>query len=134
MSYTPEWASKITDIPTDEIKALAYEYATTRRACIRVSESPEKADLHSFAVSIPILTAITGHLGQKGANKWFYPAARLGFDTLSERIPEERKKTVIGANEFYIFSRGRAFAHFPDVIESGIHQHGLVAALYEPHK
>lgn len=116
--YSPEWAEKVTDIPTKEIRSLAREYATTKRACIRISESPEKRDLQSFGMAIPMLIAITGHLDRPGGNVYFLPAARLGFDTFSERLSEDVKKKVLGADKFYIISRGRGVADFLSVIEA----------------
>lgn len=116
--YSPEWAEKITDIPAREIRQLARLYATTPRACIRISEAPQKRDLQSFAMTIPILTAITGHLDRPGGNVWFLPAGHLGFNTLPERISETAKERLLGGNSFYIRSTGRRAAFFRSVIEA----------------
>ena len=116
--YTPEWAQRITDIPTEDIRELATAYATTKRACIRVSEAPQKKDLRSFAMAIPILMAITGHLDRPGGNVWFFPAGRLGFDTLPDRISQSAKERLIGGDTFYIRSTGKRGAYFRSVIEA----------------
>ena len=116
--YTPEWAERVTDIPAREIRSVAREYATTKRACIRISESPEKYDLQSFGMAIPILIAITGHLDRPGGNVWFYPAKHLGFDTLIGRVPEEARRKTLGREKFYIKRRGRMTADFISVVDA----------------
>jgi anaerobic selenocysteine-containing dehydrogenase len=94
--YTPQWAEEVTGIPAQKIEDLATKYATTKRACIRHTESPEKADLGSFSRSVAILIAITGHLDREGGNVWFYPAKRLRLDTLAARIPREIMDKKLG--------------------------------------
>lgn len=116
--HNPEWAQKITGVPSAEIKELARLYATTKKACIRVSEAPQKGDLQSFAMAVPILMAITGHLDRSGGNLWFLPTARLGFDTLSDRISEKAKARLLGGETFYVRYQGRRAAFFRSVIEA----------------
>lgn len=116
--YTPEWAQKITDIPAEDIRQLARTYATTKRACIRISEAPQKKDLKSLATTIPILIAITGHLDRPGGNVWFFPAGRLGFDILPDRISKRAKERLLGGDTFYIRSTGRRGASFRSVIQA----------------
>ncbi|MBW2301155.1 MAG: molybdopterin-dependent oxidoreductase [Deltaproteobacteria bacterium] len=116
--YTPAWAEGITGIEAREIEELARDYATTPRACMRVSEAPQKQDLRSFAMAVPILMAITGHLDRPGGNAWFFPAARLGFSTLSNRISSKARERVLGGDTFYIKSSGRHSAFFRNVIEA----------------
>ncbi|WP_028322498.1 molybdopterin-containing oxidoreductase family protein [Desulfatiglans anilini] len=117
-SCTPEWAEALTGIPASEIASLAVEYATTPRAAIRVSEAPQKAGLQAFATAVPMLVALTGHLDRPGGNVWFRPAARLGFDVLPERVSKEARERVLGGESFYVRSHGKAFAHFPDVVQA----------------
>lgn len=116
--YSPEWAEKITDIPAEEIRGLSAEYARTKRACIRMSEAPQKRDLPTFAMAIPILMAITGHLDRPGGNVWFYPVARLGFDTFAERLSDEVTERALGREKFYMSRRGRPGADFSSVIKA----------------
>ncbi len=101
--YTPEWAERITDIPRQEIKWLARKYATTKRACIRFTEAPQKKDLGSFAKAIAILIAITGHLDRPGGNVFFHQTADLHIDTFENKISEEMANRAIGAER--VFSR-----------------------------
>ena len=105
--YTPEWAEKITGVPKEDIIWLAREYANTKRACIRFSEAPQKADLPTFARAIPILIAITGHLDRPGGNVFFYPAVRLHIDTFKDRISEEMAQKAIGVNNIFSRMMGR---------------------------
>ncbi|MBN2123446.1 MAG: molybdopterin-dependent oxidoreductase [Deltaproteobacteria bacterium] len=116
--YSPEWAARITGIPAEGIRDLARRYATTRRACIRYSEAPQKKDLRSFATAIPILMAITGHLDRVGGNVWFSPAGRLGFDTFSGNLSDRVKERVLGADRFYVRSKGKRSAAFPDAVHA----------------
>lgn len=116
--YTPAWAEVITGVPARDIADLAEEYAQTPRAVIRVSEAPQKRDLQAFGTAIPILIAITGHLDRPGANVWFRPSGRLGFDVLADRVSGDVREKVLGADRFYIRAHHRAFAHFQDVVEA----------------
>ncbi len=116
--YTPPWAETVTGVPAGDIAALAREYATTPRAAIRISEAPQKRDLQAFGTAVPILMALTGHLDRPGGNVWFRPAARLGIDVLPKRVSEHARSRVLGGDTFYLRSQGRAFAHFPDVLNA----------------
>ena len=119
--YTPEWAQDITDIPAKDIIDLARLYATTKHACIRFSESPEKANLQPLAMSYAMLIAITGHLDRPGGNIYFYPTAPLALDTLDNRISEKMLKKTLGSDTFWINvmgGPGEAGAEFITVIDS----------------
>ena len=116
--YTSEWAEPITGIPASEIRGLAREYATTPRACIRVSEAPQKGDLKSFGTAIPILMAITGHVDRPGGNVYFYPSARLGFDTFDERVPNSVRARIIGSEKSYVRERGLKGADFQSAVHA----------------
>ena len=119
--YTPEWAQNISDIPAKDILDLARLYATTKRACMRFSESPEKANLQPLAVSYAILIAITGHLDRPGGNIYSYPTATLALDTLDDRISEKMLKKTLGSDTFWINvmgGPGEAGAEFITVINS----------------
>jgi anaerobic selenocysteine-containing dehydrogenase len=67
--HTPQWAETITGLPADQIRDIAREYATTKRAAIDPGNGLEHAPSASDAVrSIAILIAITGHLDRPGGN------------------------------------------------------------------
>ena len=100
--YTPEWAEKITTVPAKDIIELARLYATTKKACMRFTESPEKANLQPLAISYAMLIALTGHLDRPGGNIYFYPTVPLTLDTLDNKITDDMKKKAIGANSFWL--------------------------------
>ncbi len=116
--YSPVWAETVTDLPARAIEELARLYATTKRACIRFSEAPQKKDLRCFAVTVPILMAITGHLDRPGGNVWFLPAARLGFSTLPQKISPSARERVLGGDTYCIRSSGKTSAFSHSVINS----------------
>lgn len=67
--YSPEWAENITGLPASQIKKIAHEYATTKRAAIDVGNGIEHAASASDAArSIAIMIAITGHFDRPGGN------------------------------------------------------------------
>ena len=117
-NYPPEWAETITGIKAEEIRTLAREYANTRRACIRFAEAPQKQNLQCFAMALPILMAITGHLDREGGNIWFFPCAQLRFSTLYERVPKEVRESVLGGEQYSIRSQGYKGAGFHSVIQA----------------
>ncbi len=100
--YTPDWAEQITDIPAREIVSLAKRYATTKRACIRFSEAPQKSNLQPLMTSLAILMAITGHIDRPGGNVYFYSAQKLDIDTFDDRISEDMSKLALGSDKFWI--------------------------------
>ena len=119
--YTPEWAENITKVPKGKIIELARLYATTKRACIRFTESPEKADLQAFSVSLAILIAITGHLDRPGGNVWFYPTVPLRLDTFDGRLSKDVLNKTLGHDVFWINVMGgptEAGADFISVINA----------------
>jgi anaerobic selenocysteine-containing dehydrogenase len=119
--YTPQWAENITGIPKEQIIELARLYANTKKACIRFSESPEKADLQAFAMSIAMLIAITGHLDRPGGNVYFYPAVPLRLDTFDKRLSKETLSKTLGHDVFWINVMGgptEAGADFISVINA----------------
>jgi anaerobic selenocysteine-containing dehydrogenase len=67
--YPPEWAEKITGVPSQEIQEVARLYATTKKACIDLGNGVEHAPSSSDTIrSVAILIAITGHLDREGGN------------------------------------------------------------------
>ncbi len=67
--YTPEWAAAVTGLPASQIREVAREYATTKKAAIDYGNGLEHAPAASDAMrSIAILIAITGHLDRPGGN------------------------------------------------------------------
>ncbi|MBI4317583.1 MAG: molybdopterin-dependent oxidoreductase [Chloroflexi bacterium] len=64
---TPEWAEKITSVPANTIRRVAYELATTKPAVVDVWSGPGQ---HSNAVqggrAITMLVALTGNVDKPG--------------------------------------------------------------------
>lgn len=69
LQYPPEWAEDITGIPARQIREIAGEYATTKKAAIDYGNGLEHARSASDAArSIAALIAITGHFDRPGGN------------------------------------------------------------------
>ncbi|MBW1915986.1 MAG: molybdopterin-dependent oxidoreductase [Deltaproteobacteria bacterium] len=75
--YTPEWAEKITGIPSQQIIDVTRLYATTKRAGIDLGNGVEHTPSSNDAIrAVGILIAITGHLDRKGCNCFGVPPKR----------------------------------------------------------
>ncbi len=67
--YTPEWAESVTEVPRQQIVALARMYANAKSACIWAGNAFDQMVDSSNAVrSVGILMAITGNLDRPGGN------------------------------------------------------------------
>jgi anaerobic selenocysteine-containing dehydrogenase len=67
--YPPEWAEKITGVPSEQIREVARLYATSEKASIDLGNGVEHAPSASDAIrAVAILIAITGHLDRPGGN------------------------------------------------------------------
>ncbi len=78
--YTPEWAEKVSGVPSAKIKALAIEFAKTKPACL-ISYRGAIAHLNGNETerAAQMLAAITGNIDNPGGRcravgaKWKYP-------------------------------------------------------------
>jgi anaerobic selenocysteine-containing dehydrogenase len=114
--YTPEWAEPITDITAEEIRVLAKEYATTKRACLRITEGPQKRDISDLGRALPILYAITGHLDRTGGQVYAYAAVTPDFETrFADRISGEMRKRAIFQGKYPVTRSG---GYSIEIIES----------------
>lgn len=67
--YTPEWAEGICGVPAADIRALAVEYATTKRAGIVSGHGLEgRVNVTQTTRALAILRIITGHLDREGCD------------------------------------------------------------------
>lgn len=75
--YTSEWAEGITGVPAADIRALAIEYATTKRAGIVPGHGLEgRVNVSQTTRALGILRIITGHLD------------RIGCDVFTPKSPD----------------------------------------------
>ena len=106
---TPEWASSITGVPSDQIATLAREYATTRPAAIRDGNG---LDMHTDVVAatqaLGILTVITGNLDVKGGNVVLPPVPLSPVPSKKSALPS------ISAETYPLFPN----TNFPAVIDA----------------
>ena len=91
--HTPEWASEVTGVAADRIRALARRYATTAPAVILVGGSSMHKGSNGWqgARAVACLPALTGNLGRAGAGL----GARHGASTHGQgladiTLPERR--------------------------------------------
>ncbi|MBN1226508.1 MAG: molybdopterin-dependent oxidoreductase [Deltaproteobacteria bacterium] len=67
--YTPEWASKISDVPAETIKRIAREFATTKPACLphyKRGVHVMRREGFYLVQAENILSAITGNIEVRG--------------------------------------------------------------------
>lgn len=67
--YTPQWASKISDIPAEEISSIAREFSAAPSACIPMHKREAiqvRANGWSLSRAILILMALTGNIEKPG--------------------------------------------------------------------
>ncbi len=77
IAYTPEWAEGITGVPASDIRTLAQEYATTKRAGIVSGHGLEgRVNVSQTTRALCILRIITGHLD------------RIGCDVFTPKSPD----------------------------------------------
>ena len=91
--YTPEWASKISEVPADDIARIARELAKTRPAIIpthkRDPGGPCYANSFTLAQAEIILSALIGSIEAKGG---FFIDRKFKFPKLEEFAPVEYPK------------------------------------------
>lgn len=106
---TPEWAEKITWIPSDKIREIARIYATTKPASIREGNG---LDMHTNVVDsvrlTGILTAITGNLDVPGGNVFLPMPKGAPCPSLH---PEGKP---LGADKYPLYAK----APFPAVVDA----------------
>lgn len=105
---TPEWAEKITWVPSGKIRDLARAYAKSKPACIRYGVSLEQAtNSIQTARAVSILIAITGNLDVEGGNI-FPDLGMLGLPSFPKR------GIVPPVGGFPYLSSG----HFPSILKA----------------
>lgn len=94
--FTPEWASSITRIPAEEIRATARTYAATRPACIQWGQSLDASACNiQTARSLLILRALTGNVDVPGGDvQWLPPEGLKNVAIFNS--PEQRGEMFLG--------------------------------------
>jgi anaerobic selenocysteine-containing dehydrogenase len=90
---TPQWAAAETGVPAEEIRALAREYAASRRATILLGGSSmnKTANRWYAARAISCLPALTGNLGRPGAGMGPRHGAGVWYNAFGGVVPPDRK-------------------------------------------
>lgn len=115
--YTPEWASKICEVPAQQIRDLARLYATTKPAILQhgIGAQVSRNGVQTCR-SFAILMALTGNLDVPGGN-WIQKAPPgfksngMLFDHPDYRLPREIEVQQIGAKEFPLWAGPDSYTH-----------------------
>lgn len=120
--YPPEWAEKITGLPSQQIVEVTRLYATTKKASIDLGNGVEHAPSANDAIrAVAILIAITGHLDRPGGNLFDggnYVTGSMPMPkgiTLRERYTEELIDKLVGPEfpkPFQPFLEGVSSAYY----------------------
>ena len=71
-NYTPDWAERVSGIPSDDIKRIAMEFAAAAPAATTMCNRGSSAHLNGFYNdrAINLLNALVGSVGKKGGWCW----------------------------------------------------------------
>lgn len=107
--FTPEWASPITRLAPEHIRAAAHTYATTKPACIQwgMALDTSPCAFHT-ARSVLILRAITGNIDVPGGDVLWVPPEKvrqkspfMNPEVVGMRfLPEEKHQRVLDKGKF----------------------------------
>ena len=109
IDYSPEWASTITWLDPEQIRAAARLYAMNKPGCIQWGCTWDQMGRASTTVAhaLTLIRAICGNLDVPGGDGMPGPAINYLTDEemeLNERLPEEQKAKQIGSNKFKLTS------------------------------
>jgi anaerobic selenocysteine-containing dehydrogenase len=115
--FTPQWAEKICGVSPDQIKEIAYLYATTPRATIDLGNGVEHSPSSSDAIrAVALLMAVTGHLDRPGANLFIAPPKNAPRDiSLKKRYSKALLAKLVGPEfpiAFQPFLEGLSSAYY----------------------
>jgi len=120
--YPPEWAEKISGVPSEQIREVARLYATTEKASIDLGNGVEHAPSANDTIrAVAILIAITGHLDRPGGNLFGGPHSVTSTMpmprniTLRERYTQELIDKLVGPEfprPFQPFLEGLSSAYY----------------------
>jgi anaerobic selenocysteine-containing dehydrogenase len=114
--WTPARASELTGIATDEIVALAREYATTRSAAIRLNYGVQRSERGGTAVrTIALLPALTGSWKEVGGGLQLSTSQAFQVDRAGlERADLQRKALGREARMVNMVRLGHALTELSD--------------------
>src|SRR6516165_5954234 len=120
-TFTPEWASSITWVPADKIRAAARLFARTKPAMLEWGCAIEHTPKCIQTVrAVSMLPAITGNIDVPGA--WVFGMHGLGrFPSLIERLTPEASAKRLGADRFKMLGGDGAdlpAAHIPTLLQA----------------
>ena len=116
--YTPQWASEVTSLTSDEILNAARTYATNGPASYRGNIGVcQHANSTQAARAFAALIAITGNIDVPGGNRIPEPP-RVGFNALgiamaTSRVPKEVEAMALGAERFPLWAGPDSVMHRP---------------------
>lgn len=109
IDYSPEWASTITWLDPEQIRAAARLYAMNKPGCIQWGCTWDQMGRASTTVAhaLTLIRAICGNLDVPGGDGMPGPALNYLTDEemeLNERLPEEQKAKQIGSDKYKLTS------------------------------
>ena len=117
LDYTLAKVADITWCDPEMIVHAARTYATTHPGCIVWGNGTDQLGNNTFQAtrSLLILMGLTGNLDAPGGNV-FYPAPKLNFFELWDKLPPEQEKKRLGGDRFKALNlTPYAYAHPPSL-------------------
>lgn len=95
--YPPQRVAQLTGIPSEEIEALAREYATTQPATIRLNYGVQRSERGGAAVrAIAALPVLTGAWRHAGGGLQLTTSGAFGFNTAALERPDIQLLSPLG--------------------------------------
>lgn len=109
--YTPEWAEKLSSVPSKDIKRIALEFAAAAPHCTTMCNRGSSAHVNGYFNdrAIILLNVLVGNVGQKGGFNWMWTG---GIDSKRFSPPPmapkpERMSLLADPPEFVLANRWR---------------------------
>lgn len=93
--YTPEWAEQVSDVPADDIRRIAREFAAAAPRCTTINNRGSAAHRNGYNNdrAIAVLNALVGNMGRPGGWCW-HPQSGWDRQFLPEPEPVPPKPTA----------------------------------------
>lgn len=109
--YTPDWASKITWVPKEDILEAARIFATTKPASLHMRQGVQlNTNNVQTARAVTLILALTGNIDVKGGNllplypKGYIPTREHRNKILPKILPRRVEEKRFGAREYPLLS------------------------------